>query len=180
MNFCNIQINTPRLSIRSIRPEDYPEIYPCITTSLAKYMSWDTVENFDEFLNIANSWQQNMQTEKERLIVTIRHIEDGRFIGLTGLHECKTQLPALGIWVSENEHQQGFGREAVHAIIAWASQHMAELDISGFLYPVAIENTASRKIATTAHGTLINYTKEKKFLSLTYYIPLQKNLISVY
>lgn len=177
MDFDNIKFETKRLSISTIQKQDYNDIYRDITPSLTRYLSWNPSETFEDFVQIAEDWQQNMRTQKERLVLTIRDKTDQRFLGLTGIHECLTVLPALGIWISESEHHQGLGREAVHGLIAWASQHHIELNISGFLYPVALENPPSRKIAEAANGTLISYQQEKKFMTLTYYIPLKRDPI---
>lgn len=54
----------------------------------------------------------------------------------------------------------------------WASK---DLQIQHFIYPVAVENTASRKIAESVGGVAQYIEKKPKYEAVTYFIPPQAN-----
>ncbi|WP_246688913.1 GNAT family N-acetyltransferase [Mesorhizobium sp. WSM4310] len=98
----------------------------------------------------------------------VRSLADDRCLGLVGLHAAKTACPEIGIWIREDVHGNGIGREAVAAVVAWASE---ELDPDGFEYPVAEENMASRRIAESLGGSIVETRSNPKYTSVVYRLP---------
>ena len=68
----------------------------------------------------------------------------------------------------ESAHRQGFGREVVAALVEWGH---AALGKESFIYPVAIQNIASRRIAENLHGEIIGNRTNPKYDSVVYRIP---------
>ena len=64
-----------------------------------------------------------------------------------------------GIWIKESAQGRGFGREAVAAVIKWASETFQP---SGFLYPVVDENVPSRRLAEALRGEIIGTRHRQK------------------
>ena len=64
-----------------------------------------------------------------------------------------------GIWIKESAQGHGYGREAVAAVIKWASEKFRP---SGFLYPVVDENTPSRRLAEALGGKIIGTRQRHK------------------
>jgi len=64
-----------------------------------------------------------------------------------------------GVWIKESAQGRGYGREAVAAVIKWASEKFRP---SGFLYPVVDENTPSRRLAETLGGKIIGTRQRHK------------------
>lgn len=81
--------------------------------------------------------------------------------------------PELGLWLKESAHGQGLGREVVAAQVEWGH---ATLGKESFLYPVAVENTASRRIAEKLRGQIIGSIKKPKYDAVIYRIPFWEPL----
>jgi RimJ/RimL family protein N-acetyltransferase len=69
-------------------------------------------------------------------------------------------------------HGQGFGREVVAALVEWGR---ATLRKGSFIYPVAVQNTASRRIAENLHGEIIGNRTNPKYDSVVYRIPFYES-----
>lgn len=167
MNLNNIELRSSRLILKPFTPLDSDEILRYITPTLTRYMSWDPPPNRQVFDEICYGWLDHIKNGKE-LICTIRNSNDNEFLGLVGLHNIQSEMPELGIWIREDRHGLGFGQEAVKRVASWAS---GKFKINSFMYPVAVENFASRKIAESLGGTPYSYEKKRKYDSVTYLIP---------
>src|SRR6185312_7967160 len=89
-------------------------------------------------------------------------------IGMAGLEECDMDSPEMGLWMKESAHGQGFGKEVVAAVAEWAHKILGK---ESFIYPVAVQNTASRRIAEGLHGEIIENRTSQKYDSVVYKIP---------
>lgn len=87
-------------------------------------------------------------------------------IALAGLHSARPDTAEPGIWVREDCHGLGIGREAIQAIVAWTS---GELLMKRFVYSVAEQNTASGKIAELLGGEVVSRHIRRKYISVTYH-----------
>ena len=96
-----------------------------------------------------------------------RVIEDQLFVGLICLHAANTRRPELGLWIREDMHKQGYGAEAVAAVALWASRSLC---LDGFEYPVAEENSASRKIAESLGDVIVGQRSTPKYDLVVYHI----------
>ncbi len=67
----------------------------------------------------------------------IRRCDSKECLGMAGLEECDAESPELGLWMKESAHGQGFGREVVAAVAAWAHKTLGK---KSFMYPVAVQN----------------------------------------
>lgn len=161
----DISITTRRLRMQPFRPEDADEAYACITPTLTRYMAFEPAESPAAFAEIWQSWLPKIASGEDITFV-IRH--DGAFIGFCGLHRTGDLQPELGIWIRESAHGLGYGREAVEAVAHWASAHLPAL---AYIYPVATENTASRRIAEGLGGTIIGRRDTAKYPAVVYQIP---------
>jgi RimJ/RimL family protein N-acetyltransferase len=65
-----------------------------------------------------------------------------------------------------------FGREVVAALVEWGH---ATLGKGSFIYPVAIQNIASRRIAENLHGEIIGNRTNPKYDSVVYRIPFYES-----
>ena len=78
----------------------------------------------------------------------------------------------LGLRLKESAHGQGFGREVVAALVKWGH---ATLGKERFIYPVAVQNTARRRIAENLHGEIIDNRTNPKYDSVVYRIPFYES-----
>ena len=92
---------------------------------------------------------------------------------MAGLEACNTESPELGLWMKESAHGQGFGREVVAAVAEWAHQTLGK---GSFIYPVAAQNIASRRIAERLHGEIIENRTGTKYDSVVYKIPWRRSM----
>jgi RimJ/RimL family protein N-acetyltransferase len=160
-------IYSTRLQIKPFTCNDAEECYACITPTLTRYMSWEPPEDENAFETIWQAWLTTIKNGSDWVFV-IRHQSNNEFLGLVGFHQTKHLRPELGIWIREDRHGFAYGKEAVTAIADWASRHFS---FEAFIYPVAIENHASRRIAESLNGTPIYCSQQPKYKSITYLIP---------
>jgi RimJ/RimL family protein N-acetyltransferase len=162
-----IVIESSRLSIRPFSGTDADAVFPCITSSLTRFMSWEPPASRQAFDRIWQSWLPAIADGTD-FIFTVRRRSDGEFLGLAGLHHVRDTSPELGIWIREERHGEGLGHEAVATVARWASQR---LHAEGFVYPVAEENYASRRIAESLGGVIIERHDTPKYRRVVYQIP---------
>ncbi|ENX35415.1 hypothetical protein F889_01084 [Acinetobacter colistiniresistens] len=160
-------LQTARLDLFVFQMDDLVDIYPCVTTTLTRYMAWEPAQNFATQEKIGQQWLIAETNHTDRHFV-LRDKEDQRFIGLIGVHRMQSSTPELGLWIREDCHHQGFAKEALFEVFQWASGHLSALY---FLYPVAIENQPSRKLAEFLGGTVAAQKTEKKYQAVVYHIP---------
>jgi RimJ/RimL family protein N-acetyltransferase len=160
-----IVIPSPRLQLSQFQITDAQEVFACITPSIARFMRWEPP-----------SWSEYMARCEERLRApdlntfsfVIRRRDCNECLGMTAVEACHTESPELGLWMKESAHGQGFGREVVAAVAAWAHKTLGK---KSFIYPVAVQNTASRRIAEGLHGEIIENRTNPKYESVVYKIP---------
>ena len=166
-----IEIQSSRLILKPFEETDADEIYGCITHSLTRYMSWEPPKDRAHFAEICQTWIRNIADDSDYVFV-IRNKSNNHFLGLSGFHQNRGDYPELGIWIREDQHGYGFGREAVTAVVEWAS---INFDQESFIYPVAMENYPSRRIAESLGGVEMYCSQTPKYLSITYFIPNKTN-----
>ncbi|NNP69213.1 GNAT family N-acetyltransferase [Acinetobacter sp. Ac_5812] len=160
-------LHTARLDLFVFQMDDLVDIYPCVTTTLTRYMAWEPAQNFATQEKIGQQWLIAETNHTDRHFV-LRDKENQRFIGLIGVHHLDTPTPELGLWIREDCHNQGFAKEALFKVFKWASLH---LSAQYFLYPVAVDNQSSRKLAEFLGGTVAAHKTEKKYEAVIYHIP---------
>lgn len=160
-----IVIQSPRLQLSRFQITDAEEVFACITPAITKFMRWEPP-----------SWSEYMARCEERLRApkpntlsfVIRRRDSNECLGMTGLEDIDRPSPELGLWIKESAHGQGFGREVVGALAEWAHKNLGK---ESFIYPVAVQNTASRRIAEGFQGEIIETRTNPKYESVVYKIP---------
>lgn len=115
---------------------------------VTKYMNPKAQEHLDECLAFLAFAREAIEagTDFNYIIIDKKTKE---FYGCGGLGRMKERKPELGIWIKEDAHHHGYGKEAVTCIYEYASVHG---DYDGFLYPVDHRNISSRKIPESLGG----------------------------
>ena len=160
-----IVIQSQRLQLRQFEMADAKEVFACITPAITRFMRWDPP-----------SWNEYMARCEERLRApypnalsfVIRRRDSNECLGMAGLEDSDSPSPELGLWLKESAHGQGFGREVVSALAEWAHKNLGK---GSFIYPVAVQNTASRRIAEKLQGEIIERRTNPKYESVVYRIP---------
>jgi len=156
------------MTLRLFVPGDAAEVFAAITPTLTRFMAWEPPASPSAFAAVWQAWLQATDAGTDFHFVARRH-SDGRFLGLVGVHTARSECPELGVWMREDMYGRGYGGEAVEAVVTWAVQ---ALQPKGFVYPVAEQNAASRRIAERLGGRIVMRRPEPKYAALVYRIPL--------
>ncbi|MFM0260487.1 GNAT family N-acetyltransferase [Paraburkholderia sediminicola] len=162
-----IQIESTRLLIKPFTANDADATFACITPSLTRHMAWEPPASRHDFDGVWRSWIPSIDDGSD-YIFAIRQRADGSILGLAGLHRVRTESPELGIWIREDRHRNGFGREAVTLVAHWVTR---TIGCASFTYPVAEENRPSRRIAESLSGVIVESRVTPKYKSCVYRIP---------
>ncbi len=87
---------------------------------------------------------------------------------MASLEDADSVCPEIGLWLRESAHRQGFGREVVAELVEWGHTFLGK---RCFMYPVAVNNIASRRIAENLGGEVIGTRTNPKYASVIYRIP---------
>jgi len=166
-------IDTPRLSLERFAMSDADELFQCITPAVTKFMTWDP-PSFDDYKSRCEALSRVDERTEAQFV--IRRKDTRECLGIAGVERLGDALPELGIWMKETAHRQGYGREAVEAVARWAFR---TCNGNGLIYPVAIENIASRRIAEGLKGEVIATRSGPKYDSVVYKIssPAPRSLV---
>jgi len=165
-------INSERLTLRALTAADAADSYGEVTGRIASFMSWSPPTSEREFETTSQRQLSNMKAGKE-LHLVIRLTSTSELVGRMGLHPADAALLETGIWIKQSAQRHGYGREAVVALIKWASTRFHP---SGSLWPVVDENTSSIGLAEGLGGEIIGTRQrwkagDKERTLLLYRIP---------
>ena len=160
-----IVIHSPRLQLSHFQMIDAQDVFRCITPAIAKFMPWEP-PSWSEYVTRCEKRVQ--APEANTFSFVIRRLDNRECLGMASLEDADSVSPELGLWLKESTHGQGFGREVVAALIEWG---YATLGKESFLYPVAVQNIASRRIAEKLNGQVIASRNNPKYDSVVYRIP---------
>jgi RimJ/RimL family protein N-acetyltransferase len=154
----HIEIASSRLILRSTTSADADDAFGEGTASIARFMSWNLSASRDEFDGIVRA-MMTQAASGENLNLTVRLLSTGEFLGIAGLHSADLSFLETGIWIKQSAQRLGYGREAIAAVVAWAS---IKFQPSGLLWPVVDENLASRRLAESLGGQIIGTRRRQK------------------
>ena len=143
-----------------------------VTPGIARFMPWEP-PSWSEYRDRSTPESAGIQTPNK--FVGLRHPAARSIrecLGMASLEDADSVSPELGLWLKESAHGQGFGREVVAALVEWGH---ATLGKGSFIYPVAVQNTASRQIAESLHGEIIGNRTNPKYDSVVYTIPFYES-----
>jgi len=162
-----IEILSARLALRPFTATDADEVFAAITPTLTRYMGWEPAPSQEAFAEVWRAWLLTIRDGSD-LHFVVRGRDKPRFLGLVGLHRARSAEPELGIWIREDAHRNGYGREAIAAVVDWTGKHLAA---ESFEYPVAEQNLASRRLAESLGGVEVSRRTAPKYNSVVYRIP---------
>ena len=164
-----IVIHSPRFQLSRFRMLDARDVFGCITPAIAKFMPWEP-PSWSEYVTRCEKRVQSPEPNKFSFVV--RRHENGECLGMASLEDADSESPELGLWLKESAHGHGFGRKIVAALVEWGH---AALGKGSFIYPVAVQNTASRRIAENLRGEIIGNRMNPKYESVVYRIPFYES-----
>jgi RimJ/RimL family protein N-acetyltransferase len=160
-----IVLRSPRLQLSQFQMRDAPEVFACITPAIARFMPWEP-PSWSDYL--ARCEKRAQAPQPNQFSFVIRRLDNAECLGMASFEDADSVSPELGLWLKESAHRQGFGREVVAALVEWGhSAHGKDC----FIYPVATQNIASRRIAENLKGEIIAKRTNPKYDSVVYRIP---------
>jgi RimJ/RimL family protein N-acetyltransferase len=153
-----VAFTSDRLSLRAFVASDIAEAFAGATPTVARFMSWDPFPSVAAFADAWREWLPRMQAGTD-LPLTLRLRSGGEFLGVAGVHAIGGAEVTTGLWLKEAVHGRGYGREAIAAIVTWAS---AKLGAKTFIYPVVEQNLPSRRLAESLGGIIAGRRVLKK------------------
>jgi len=160
-----IVIQSRRLQLSQFQMTDAQRVFRCITPAIAKFMPWEP-PSWSEYL--ARCQKRVQAPEPNQFSFVIRRLDNRECLGMASFEDADSVSPEVGLWLKESAHGQGFGTEVVAALIEWGNTTLGK---QSFIYPVAVQNTPSRRIAEKLHGEVIANRKNPKYDSVVYRIP---------
>lgn len=160
-----IVIRSPRLQLSQFQIRDAQEVFGCITPAVAKFMPWEP-PSWSEYITRCEKRLQAPEPNKFSFVA--RRLHNDECIGMASLEDADSVWPELGLWLKESAHRQGFGREVVAALVEWGHGSLGK---GSFIYPAAVQNIASRRIAENLGGEIIGTRTNPKYDSVIYRIP---------
>ncbi|WP_312870608.1 GNAT family N-acetyltransferase [Gordonia asplenii] len=157
------------IALHPFSPEFAAESYAHTTSTLTRFMAWERTASAAEFEPIWRGWMQGRSAGTD-FVFAVVDAGTGDFLGQVGVHHAHEPISELGIWIREDRHGRGFGAKAVAAARDWATEHLP--GVEGFRYPVAEQNTASRRIAESLGGVVVDSYPTDKFPVVVYRIPV--------
>lgn len=160
-----VLIRSARLQLSPFQMDDAEEVFGCITPAIARFMRWEPPKSLEEYKT--NREARLQANDQSVFSFVIRHSDTMECLGVAGLDGADQPAPELGIWLKEAAHGYGYGTEAVRAVADWATKTLAR---DRFLYPAAVENVASRRIAEKLKGEIVGTRRNPKYQSVVYEI----------
>lgn len=143
-------LETERLLLKAITKDYIDAVFRAFTAEIAQYMtSRPATYRTETEAFVITAMQENEQQTGLTLVILDRQTAD--FLGVVSLRALNSLHPELGVWLKKEAHGQGLGKEAVHALKAWAD---GTLTYEHLRYPVDYRNKASRRLAESLNGQI--------------------------
>jgi RimJ/RimL family protein N-acetyltransferase len=163
-----VTIQSSRVELQEFRMSDAAEVFACITPSITRYLTWDP-PSWDEYVALTEASVHDRNPDM--LSFVIRRRDTGECLGMAALEDAGADAPEVGLWLKESSHGQGLGTEVVHMLVAHAGPSLGKAAVT---YPVAEENTASRRIAERLGGVIVGHLTRPKYNAVVYRIPTRE------
>jgi RimJ/RimL family protein N-acetyltransferase len=168
-----IEIQTSRLTVRSLRSTDVADLSAGLITSIAGIMSRDTPATKMGYAQVARSWLSSMD-EGADLYFVIRLSVNESCLGMAFIRGVRTPFAELGIYLPEEVHGRGFGKEALRGVTTWASNSLENRYVE---FPVDEMDVRGVKIAESLRGSIVGHRASSKCSTVVYRLPLFRNAV---
>lgn len=141
-NLLNVRIESSRLQLIPITEEYAEEIFSCFDEEITRFMYPKPAEKIEETYQFIRSSIEGLNNSTNLQLIILKKLSN-EFVGCAGLHRINTKTPELGIWTKKDSHGNGYGLEAITAMVTWAKQNV---EFEYLVYPVDKRNYPSRRI----------------------------------
>lgn len=152
-DFRAVMVRSERLMLRSFVPADAPDIFAHTLPAMGRYIGWHRSPSPDSFEHVWRAWMVDLAEGRELTLVA-RLDDTLEFVGITGLAfknatPSNRGEPEVGVWIKDAVRGQGFGAEAISAVVGWGC---CELGLEGVFFSVVEVKEPSRRIAEDLGG----------------------------
>lgn len=127
------------LLFQCIAPKHLKDYFENLTPNVAKYLSFDSMENdkiLREFIRISQIEQQRGTC----LVMAVLDKNTKEFLGSCGIHDINVRNAELGLWLKESAQGKGYGTQVVETMLQICKEHTASKSV---IYCLEQENKAS-------------------------------------
>jgi RimJ/RimL family protein N-acetyltransferase len=160
-----MSFQSARLTFSRFTMAGAADVFACITPAITRYLTWEPLP-WEDYVALSEAGIRANNPNQFNFV--LRRRDTNECLGMTALEHADQPAPEIGLWLRESAHGQGYGSEVVEALIAWAAQSLGR---ESFTYPVATQNTASRRIAERLGGTVTGNVTRPKYEAAIYRIP---------
>lgn len=148
MDVSNVIIETERLRLVPKTSEYAEKIFLEYKDPVIQYMNYGPPQSLEVLKGRIEENDTEMKEGKQLFMVILLKRSD-EFLGCMALEDIDQQNPVMGGWLKGTAHGHGYGREAAAALKKWADEN---LEYDHIIWPCAVENISSRKLAESLGG----------------------------
>lgn len=149
-------IQTDNLEIILIDRSFGKVIFHEFNEEIATYMIPQPPDSISGTYNFIDESIEKNKKGTDLQLVAVKK-DSGEFIGCFGVHELDKKNPELGLWIKKGAYGNGYGIEAMEAIIQWLQENR---EFEYLRYPVDRRNLKSRRIPERNGGFIKKEYKE--------------------
>ena len=150
MDLRSTSIDSERLRLVPTSPIYAEDMFAEFTAEVTTFMGPKPAEVVEEtFAFLAGAVDDLVHGRCLQVAILLK--ASSEFLGHAGLYDLTSRTPELGIWIKRSAHGNGYGREAVEALVRWA---IGSVEFDYLLYPVDRRNLPSRRIPESLGGVV--------------------------
>jgi [ribosomal protein S5]-alanine N-acetyltransferase len=167
-------LTTQRLFLRPFDPRDKADLHACFGDAEAmKYWNLPASKTIAE-TELILKWLSRATSPYDYLAWAVAKRSNDRCIGMVNYHhrEVRNRRLEIGYIIAPDQQGNGFGREAVQALVRYCAEELTVHRIEAFIHP---ENVASIRLAERTGfrcegGPLTDYwCRGEQYLSVMIY-----------
>ncbi|MGI4765457.1 MAG: GNAT family N-acetyltransferase [Janthinobacterium lividum] len=163
-----ISFTSARLTITEFDMMDADDLFACISPAITVFMPWEPPLSVDALK--AQRRESLVSKRADDFWFVIRTRDTAECLGSASLTDASAPTPEVGIWLKHAVHGRGYAGECIKRLCEWTGERF---EPRGFIYPVAVDNLPSRRIAERLGGVVIAHRSNPKYASVVYRIPRQ-------
>jgi [ribosomal protein S5]-alanine N-acetyltransferase len=165
----SLPITTHRLVLQSPSLDYAEQVYREFDRDITQFVYSEPNRNLEQAQDFIRAARQ-ASIDQTALHLMILTQDTQEFVGMCGIFPLNSNTPEMGIWIKKACQKQGYGREAIAALIDWYDRQIRNRKL---LYKVDRLNFPSHKIIRSLGGELIGAeqatNKSGKVLNLLVY-----------
>jgi len=135
-------LKTKRLVIQPFTNAYLEDYYQDFTDEITQYQYPDSFSDIESAHQLVSAFVADM--ERGEMLELVILTQDGAFLGSLEVFGLREQTPEIGLWLKKSAHGQGYGYEALNAVLQSLNETGKYLY---YLYEADVRNTPSIRLA---------------------------------